>query len=180
MQPDEALDAATLKLQNAITIKYPDQDRIMYVYIRNEDPQLAAELTNDQVKTYIDYTKNLLSSSSRVASTVLSKEFESEEDNLAKAEKKIYQFQKENDLLAVSLENQQSLVSANITLFTQKQDEARAHRIEIESKLERMKAVAASAPDPRRLADLADGRADDVVRRAARVLLHRARTRLVL
>ncbi|HEX4492965.1 MAG TPA: polysaccharide biosynthesis tyrosine autokinase [Acidimicrobiia bacterium] len=147
LQPDEQLDVATEKLQSAITIKYPDQDRIMYVYVRNEDPQFAAQLANWQVSTYIDYTKNLLNSSSKTASDVLSKEFETEENNLSTAEKKIYQFEKDNDLLAVSLENQQSLVSGNITLFTQKQDEARAHRIEIDAKLARMKDVEAHSPD---------------------------------
>jgi capsular exopolysaccharide synthesis family protein len=144
---DEQLDIATRRLQAQISVKGPDQDRTMYVTVRSEDAQLAAEIANDHVTTYIDYTKNLLSTSARVASTALSQQFEAEEQNLRKAEAKLFQFQKDHDLLAVSLEDRQNLVSANIMTFTQKMNEARAHRIEIGSKLDRMKAAAASSKD---------------------------------
>ncbi len=144
---EEILDIATRKLQAALAVKYPDNDRIMYVIVRDEDPKLAAEIANDHVTTYIDYTKNLLSLSSKSASSALSQEFETEEANLQKAESKIYAFQKDNDLLAVSLEDRQNLVSANITMFTQKQNEARAHRIEIDAKLALMRRAAANPAD---------------------------------
>ena len=39
----------------------------------------------------------------------------------------------------MTLEERQSLVSPNITLFTQKQNEARAQRIELDAKLARMR-----------------------------------------
>lgn len=141
------IDLATRKLQRNLVAKYPDQDRIMYVTVRNEDPRLAADIANKHVETYIDFTKNLLTTNSRNASGALAHEFETEEENLRLAEAKIYKFQKDNDLLAVSLEDRQSLVSSNITMFTQRMNEARARRIDIGSKLERMKRAAANTND---------------------------------
>jgi polysaccharide biosynthesis transport protein len=142
---EDQIDLATRRLQHRLLVRYPDQDRIMYIAVRDEDPELARDIANNHVTTYIEYTKNLLSSSTKTASSALQQEFELAETNLRKAEAKLYQFQKDNDLLTVSLEDRQNLVSANITSFTQRMNEARAKKIEIGSKLERMKSAAASA-----------------------------------
>lgn len=142
-KPEEQIDLATRRLLQQLAVKYPEQDRIMYVVVRNEDAQLAADIANNHITTFIDYTKNLLSTHSKHASGALSQEFEIAEANLRKAEAKLYQFQKDNGLLAVSLEDRQNLVSSNITAFTQKMNEARARRIEIGAKLDRMKKAAA-------------------------------------
>ncbi len=142
---EDQIDIATRKLQSRLAVKYPEQDRIMYVVVRDEDPQLATDIANNHITTYIEYTRNLLSTNTKSASGALQQEFELAEANLRKAEATLYQFQKDNDLLAVSLEDRQNLVSANITSFTQRMNEARAKKIEIGSKLDRMRKAAAAA-----------------------------------
>ncbi|HSK02211.1 MAG TPA: polysaccharide biosynthesis tyrosine autokinase [Kofleriaceae bacterium] len=139
---EDQLDEATRLLQESMTIKYPDQDRIMYVVVRSDDAPFAAKIANLHVDTFVQYSRGLLSTDTRQASDALSAEFDDAEKKLRDAEAALYAFQKENDLLAVSLEDRQSLTSSNITSYTAKRNEARARRIEIGSRLTRMKKLA--------------------------------------
>lgn len=140
---DEQLELATRRMQRAMVVKYPDQDRIMYVTIRSGDAELAAKMANDHVATYVAHARGLLSTDSRQASKALQLEFDQAASKLQEAEAKLYQFQKDNELLAVSLEDRQNLVSSNITAYTTRLNQARGQRIEISAKLDRMKKAAA-------------------------------------
>jgi polysaccharide biosynthesis transport protein len=139
---DDQLDSATRLLQKAVAVKYPDQDRIFYVVVRSDSARLAAQIANLHVDTFVQYSRGLLSTDTRQASDALSAEFDDAEKKLRDAEAALYKFQKENDLLAVSLEDRQNLTSSNITSYTAKRNEARARRLEIGSRLDRMKRFA--------------------------------------
>jgi len=136
---DEQIELATRRLLDELQVKYPDQDRIMYVTVRNEDPQLATDIANQHVATFVDYAKGLLLVGASNAESILAKDFDDAEAKLREADAAMYAFQKENNLLAVSLEDRQSLVSANIASFTGRQNEARAKKIELGKRLELMK-----------------------------------------
>jgi len=143
LKTDEQIELATKRMQHALIVKYPDQDRIMYVIVRNEEPELAAKIANDHVSTYVAYAKGLLSTDTQRASKALQTEFEQVAVKLQESEAKLYQFQKDNEILAVSLEDRQNLVSSNITSFTTRLNEARGKRIELAAKLDRMKRASA-------------------------------------
>jgi capsular exopolysaccharide synthesis family protein len=139
---DELIEDATQRLREDLVVKYPDQNRIMYVIVRNQSPELAAQIANAHVATYVDYSKGLLSTDTRNASGALSTEFDDAETKLRDAESALYQFQKDNDLLAVTLEERQNMVSTGISAYTAKLNEAHARRLELQAKLDRMKAAA--------------------------------------
>ena len=139
LTPAQQIETATQVLLEQLSVKYPDQDRIMYVTVKNESPSLAAEIANDHVATYVAYAKGLLTVDTQQASKALTGEFDQATTNLADSEAKLYQYQKDNELLTVSLEDRQNLVSSNIAAFTTRMNEARAKRIEFSSKLDRMK-----------------------------------------
>ncbi len=139
MRPDEQIEAATKKLQKALAVKYPEQDRIMYVVVRSESPQLAADISNDHIATYVAYARGLLTVDTQQASKALTVEFDQAAQKLQESESKLYKFQKDEELLAVSLEDRQSLVSSNITGYTARLNESRSRRIELGAKLDRMK-----------------------------------------
>jgi succinoglycan biosynthesis transport protein ExoP len=136
---DEQIEAGTRRLQKQIAVKYPDQNRIMYVQVRSTNPVLAAEIANAHITTYVDYARGLLSTDTKKASGALSTEFDDAETKLRAAEAALYKFQEDNDLLAVTLEERQSLVSSGITAYTMKLNEAHARRIELTSRLTQMK-----------------------------------------
>ena len=139
ISPAQQIELATERLLDQLTVKYPDQDRIMYVTVKSESPALAAEIANDHISTYVAYAKGLLTVDTQQASKALTSEFDQATANLGESEKKLYQYQKDNELLTVSLEDRQNLVSSNISAFTTRMNEARAKRIEYASKLDRMK-----------------------------------------
>jgi len=142
MKLDDQIEDATLIARSMMTIKYPDDNRIMYVVVKNSDPKLAAEIANDHVATYLAYSKGLLSSNTKEESGALATEFDDSERKLRDAESALFQYQKDNDLLAVTLEDRQNMVSSGITTYTTKLNETHAKRLELTAKLERMRKAA--------------------------------------
>jgi capsular exopolysaccharide synthesis family protein len=135
----ELIDEATARLRLNLTIKYPEQNRIMFVLVRDHSPELARDIANAHVATYLAYSKGLLTGDITGANSVLATEFNSAETELRDAEAAIYAFEKENDLLAVTLEERQSIVSTGISAYTIKLNDAKAHHMELASKLDRLR-----------------------------------------
>lgn len=139
---DQQYETAAVRLKKRVTIQYPEQNRIMYVVVSNNDPKLAQEIANQHVTTFDQYSRGLLSAGTQQASSALSTEFTAAEKALREAEAKVYQFQKDNDLLAVSLEDRQSLVTAKIQNYSSKEDSAHSRARELASRLEILRKLA--------------------------------------
>jgi len=139
---DELIAWSTGIVRGMLSVQYPEQNRIMYVVVRGPDPQLDADIANAHIQTYVEYSKGLLSTDTKQASGALSSEFDEAETKLREAEAALYQFQQDNDLLAVTLEERQSMVSSGITAYTGKLNEAHARRVELNAKLDRMRKAA--------------------------------------
>ncbi len=132
---DQQLDLIANRLKKSVQIKYPEQDRIMYVVVRNNNAQLAMDIANAHVTTYDSYARGLLDTGTAQASSALSSEFADAEKALREADAAIYKYQKDNDILAVSLESKQTLVSGKIETYGHKFDDAVAKTKELEAKL---------------------------------------------
>ena len=139
---EDKINIATERVRTMMSVRYPEQDRIMYVVVQNGDPQLAARISNAHVSTYVDYARGLLSTDTKQASSALSTEFDVVEGKLREAEAELYKYQKDNDLLAVTLEERQNMVSTGITTYTSKLNETHARKIELVSRLDRMRKAA--------------------------------------
>jgi polysaccharide biosynthesis transport protein len=135
-------DLAARRLQKNVAIRYPEQNRIMYVVVRNPDPKLAQEIATQHVLTYEAYSKSLITSGTAQASTALSAEFAVAEKALQDAEGAIYKFQQDNDLLAISLEDKQNLVTSKIVTYNTKFDEAHSRGKELAAKLDILRKIA--------------------------------------
>ena len=125
-----------------IKVKYPEANRIMYVAVRNPDPAFAKEIANAHITTYVNYAKGLLSLNSNEASNALQQEFNDAEAKLRAAEEQIFKFQSDNDMIAVTLEEHQSLVAGNILAFSQKLNDATGELIKLAAKIDQMKKLA--------------------------------------
>jgi capsular exopolysaccharide synthesis family protein len=136
---DDQLELATRRLQIDLTIRYPEADRIFYVAVQNPSPEDAKLIADAHVSTYESYAKGLLQLSSNTASEALAAEFTEAETKLRAAEQKIYDFLAKHDMVAVTIEAQQSLVQGNILAFTGKLNDSRADEIELAAKLAQMK-----------------------------------------
>ena len=138
-------------------IKYPDQDRIMYVVVRGSDPDAIAEIANAHVATYVDVRQGAARRRTprRPRRPCRSSSIKPR-SKLRESESALFQFQKDNELLAVTLEERQNLCRREHHRVHAKLNDARIKRIELGSKLERMKK--ASAHDVLDVADPDDGR----------------------
>jgi succinoglycan biosynthesis transport protein ExoP len=136
---DQAHDLATLRLKEMVKVSYPVQNRVMYVAVQSRDPQLAADIANFHIATYERYAKGLLSTDTQRASKYLAAEFDNADKSLRAVEAELLKFQKENDIIAVSLADRQNQITANITSFSLKLNDVRARRLELAAKLDRMK-----------------------------------------
>jgi polysaccharide biosynthesis transport protein len=139
---DDQIEIATHRMRGMLAVKYPDDNRIMYATVQSTDPKLAADLANDHIATYVAYSKGLLSTNTKEASGALATEFDDAESKLREAESALFQYQKDNDLLAVTIEDRQNMVSSGISTYTAKVNETHAHRIELQAKLDRMRKAA--------------------------------------
>ncbi len=139
---DQQFDLIANRLQKSLAIRYPEQDRIMYVVARNTDPQLAMDIANTHVATFEAYARGLLDTGIVQASSALSAEFATAEKDLREADAAIYQYQKDNDLLAVSLENKQTFLSGKIDNYGRKFDDAVGKTKELEAKLSILRQLA--------------------------------------
>jgi capsular exopolysaccharide synthesis family protein len=142
----QQMDLAAERVAEDLRIDYPQQNRTMYVSIRNSNPGLAAEIANTHVAVFEAYAKGLLSTDTKQQSEALARELDEAEKNLAAAEAELYRLRKEHDLLAIPLEDRQSQKLNNIADYTRKLNEARTTRIELGARLESMKKWSAADP----------------------------------
>ena len=139
LSKEDQLDVAARRLMANLKVKYPIADRIMYVSVRSPDAQFAKDAANAHITTYVNYAKGLLALNSSEASGALEQEFNDAEQKLRAAEEQISKFQADNDMIAVTLEEHQSLVASNILAFTQKLNDATGDQIRLAARIEQMK-----------------------------------------
>ncbi len=139
LSKEDQLDVAARRLMANLKVRYPVADRIMYVSVRNADRQFAKDVANAHITTYVNYAKGLLALNSTEASSALEQEFNEAEEKLRAAEEQISKFQADNDMIAVTLEEHQSLVASNILAFTQKLNDATGDQIRLAARIEQMK-----------------------------------------
>ncbi|MGE0550281.1 MAG: GumC family protein [Kofleriaceae bacterium] len=163
---EQQYDLAARRLQNAVTIRYPEQNRIMYVVVASRDPKLAQDIANAHVATYEAYSRGLLTTGTQQASSALSAEFAVAEKALRAADEAIHEFQKRNQLPNVSdIENRQSIQSSKMMTYMQKLNDAHSRSKELEVRLQILR-QAASGKDivDSPILSMADSTAFDAMR----------------
>ncbi len=136
---DRVIEWATGIAQGMLSIHYPEQDRTMYVVATHRDPSVAARVANTHVATYVDHAKGELRTDTQQASTALSSAFDDVEKKLQESEASLLEYQNKD---TVPLEEQQKMVASGITTYTLKLNDARARRIELTARLDRMRKAA--------------------------------------
>jgi polysaccharide biosynthesis transport protein len=139
LKPEAQLDAATRILQEYLTVGYPEQNRTMYITVRSPTPQDAADIANEHIRTYEAAARGLISLDSQKASDALATEFAQADKALRDAETTLNEFQDANDLTGVSLEDKQTIATANVASFQQKYNDAHAERIKLGSRLAKIR-----------------------------------------
>jgi capsular exopolysaccharide synthesis family protein len=140
--PGQSVQAAALLLQSRVTIEAVQGTRIVNIRVRDRNPDRAALLANTIAETFIEKTIE-----DRLGSTVSALEWLAEQlDNLRRqldeSELALHRFKEQHNILSVSLEDRQNLVANEIERFSQALTEARAQRIRLAARLERLRSLA--------------------------------------
>ncbi len=129
---EQLIEAATNRLAGSLSASQNRESRIVNVHVRHADPELAVELANLHVQSFLAYTRGLRADGSGKVSQFLAEELDVAEKNLRQAEERLLAFKKENNILSV-LEQRLDILAKDIGRYTDAVGETRIKRIELAS-----------------------------------------------
>lgn len=142
-----AVNRAAQRLRRMVSIEQIPETRLVRVLVRGPVPEQAKLIANTLADIYIRKTMD-----DRLGATVSALEWLSEQldglkSRLEESEVELHEYRKDNNLLAVSMENQQSIVAQDIQDLSRSLTETRTKRIELSARLKQLEADQASRAD---------------------------------
>ena len=131
MDEKQKIARATNVLWGAVSASTKGESQILQVRVRHSNPQLAADLANKHVETFMANNVNLRSLGTGEASEILSTELDIAEKRLRESEAKLYDFKKENGILSVSLEDKLSQLASDLQRYNGALNDTRIQRIDL-------------------------------------------------
>jgi succinoglycan biosynthesis transport protein ExoP len=150
-----AKSVAAQSLQGKLSIDPIEDTRLVRLKIRANDPERAATLANMVADAYIEKTMEDRLGSTAAAAEWLAQRLDATRKQLNKSEITLHEFKKQHKVLSVSLENRQNLLAEEIREYNERLTGARARRIELQARLERLEGARAN---PEAVHDSASGR----------------------
>lgn len=147
-----SIDAAA-KLQGMIKVEPVKESRVTLINIQDSDPNRAALLANEVAEAYIAENLDLKLKVTETASRWLEERRESLESQSKSSEMALYNFKRHEDVLTVSLESQQNMVTQRLTATNTALTEVLLRIAALKARMEAIKAVQATAPDDTRWAE---------------------------
>jgi len=134
---EELPDAAGLLVKNAIEVTWGTESQAIQIIITHTDPTVAQAVANQYVSQYIQYKANQRSKSTSEAVSFLGKEVEELRANLATREMALQEYRKEKNL--VTAKRGESIISQNLTQWSEAVTNARVRLSGVESRLEQIR-----------------------------------------
>lgn len=131
LSQSERIDVAAEVLKGMTSAAQNRESRVVGVTITNLDPELAKQLANEQVKSYISATLAKRTRGADKSSKFLSAEMDAAERTLRETEQKVYEFKDKHDIISVSLEDRQNIVANDIQRYSAALGDAKVKRIEL-------------------------------------------------
>lgn len=146
MRPlEEQTQVAADMLTGMLRATQSRESRVVNLHVEHTDPELAVELANAQIQTYVQHSRGMRREDGRDVTAFLARELENAERTLAASEQKLLRFKRDNDLLSVSLEDKQNLVAADLGRYSAALSDARIKRIELGSVRKRAQGLTGEA-----------------------------------
>ena len=117
-----------------IAVKPLKDSHLAMITVTDGKPQRAALIANTVADTYIEYNLDYKLEGARTAMAWLSEQESDLKRQLEESELKLYQFKKDRNLLAVSLDDKQSMLSNNLASVNGKLTDIRISRLALEAK----------------------------------------------
>ena len=103
------------------------------IVVEDRDPVRAAELANAIIEAYIESSLDTKQDGTRAASQWLSDQLQDLKGKLETSEVALYEFRKENDILATSIEDRQNINSQRLVALNESLTRVMAQRVELEA-----------------------------------------------
>ena len=134
------VEAASIALQSRITVDPIAETRIVRVHARDAKPERAKLISDAVAQAYVDKTIEDRLQSTENAREWLESQLGTLREELDEAELALHRFKKGHNVLSVSMEDRQNLVASDLRATHDKLTETRNRRIELEARLERLRA----------------------------------------
>jgi capsular exopolysaccharide synthesis family protein len=141
---DKRIDLAATKLVKKLTVDQHRDSRIVAIHVRDEDPELAEQLANTQVSSYIAFMLGKRTAGTGQASELLSAQVDEAQKQLRAAEDKIIAFKAAHQLSTQSFDDKQNTAVSELQRYTAALADARIKRIELAAELKQAKALSAT------------------------------------
>jgi succinoglycan biosynthesis transport protein ExoP len=133
------VEDAVDRLQKVLTVRQEKETRVVRIEVEDTSPEKAALIANTLADSYISWVM-----AERLGSTVsavewLSGQLDDISTRLEGSELALHQFRRTNNVLSVSLDDQQNVVSETIKRFSQALTEAQTRRIDVDAKLQELR-----------------------------------------
>ncbi|MEM9457944.1 MAG: polysaccharide biosynthesis tyrosine autokinase [Myxococcota bacterium] len=142
--PDEQATAAAEvdpveRLQEIVRVQEVIGSRVVRIQAVYPDPDLAAEIANTVVTSYLRYIETLREDTGTVAKDNLESERAHAREQLREAEKALDAFKEANQITSIALADRQNLITQNVITLSAKAKDAQALRFSAENTYEQAK-----------------------------------------
>src|ERR1022692_365959 len=132
--PSHDLAALGRTIAGQLSVKPLKDSRLALITVTDRKPQRAALIANTVADTYIDYNLDYKLEGARSAMAWLAEQESDLKRQLEDSELKLYQYKKDRNLLAVSLDDKQSMLSQNLASVNAKLTDLHIRLIELDAK----------------------------------------------
>jgi len=123
----------------------PDKDsKIVYIRVINHDPKTAALIANTIVNEYMEFNLEKKYYANKEADNWLREQLYEMIDKLEKSEYELYYFKKDNDIMSVTIEDNQSITSTKMKAISDQMTRLEVKKIELEAKINTINKVTTS------------------------------------
>ena len=151
---DVRMKSAVGLVQRTINTSLQEDTRVAIVAARSHDPKLAQTLANAFSQSYIQYIQDLQSGGLDQMITWFDKYVAGKRKELNTAQQSLHEFKRDNGILSVSYENQQSLTSTNMETLNAQLAEIKRRLAAEESLIDQIRAMQKKKEDLRALAKI--------------------------
>ncbi len=132
-QADRSILEAAQSLQHMLKVEPIKDTRLVWLYIKHTDPEVAELLANTIAQAYIDRNLERAMGSTEGALGWLNEQLNKLRDTVTTSEQKLYEFKKDRNVLSLSLEDRQNLTSSELTQISALLVKTKTERMELEA-----------------------------------------------
>lgn len=146
MKPDERLEAVAGAIQGRLRVGVGKDSRVFSIQVRDRDFKLCPELANYIAEVFINDNVLVKRGQTMEANRFVTKKLDEARKELDEAEKALIAYKEHNNILSVSLEDRQNLLSKGLETFSTALNDATRQRIELQGRRKAMAALIEGDP----------------------------------